>query len=135
MQKEKKEVIVLFDGVCNMCNGYVNFLIDRDHRKILKFASLQSTVAKENLENFGVDNTYLSSIIVIKNNSVYKNSRAILEIFLSLGGVYKVLYCFIIIPRFIRDFIYKIIAKNRYKWFGVSDTCRMPTDDIRERFL
>lgn len=135
MQKEKKEVIVLFDGVCNMCNGYVNFLIDRDHRKILKFASLQSTVAKENLENFGVDNTYLSSIIVIKNNSVYKNSRAILEIFLSLGGVYKVLYCFIVIPRFIRDFIYKIIAKNRYKWFGVSDTCRMPTDDIRERFL
>ena len=135
MQKEKKEVIVLFDGVCNMCNGYVNFLIDRDHRKILKFASLQSTEAKENLQNFGDDNTYLSSIIVIKNNSVYKNSRAILEIFLSLGGVYKVLYCFIIIPRFIRDFIYKIIAKNRYKWFGVSDTCRMPTDDIRERFL
>jgi|SRR5690554_1474587 predicted DCC family thiol-disulfide oxidoreductase YuxK len=129
------KIIVLFDGVCNLCNGFINWVIDRDTKNRFLFASLQSEVAKERLNEFGLNKQYLESIVAIKNDKLYKNSRAVLEIALSLKGIYSLLYVFIIIPTFIRDWIYKIIAKNRYKWFGVSDTCRIPTDDIKDRFL
>ena len=132
---ENNKVIVLFDGVCNMCNGFINNLIDRDRKSILRFASLQSDIAKGALRNFGIDNNTLTSILVIKNDKLYSNSRAILEICRSLGGIYKLLYVFIIIPSFIRDFFYKIVAKNRYKWFGISDSCRIPTESLKKHFL
>lgn len=132
---ENNKVIVLFDGVCNMCNGFINNLIDRDRKSILRFASLQSDIAKGALRNFGIDNNTLTSILVIKNDKLYSNSRAILEICRSLGGIYKLLYIFIIIPSFIRDFFYKIVAKNRYKWFGISDSCRIPTENLKKHFL
>jgi predicted DCC family thiol-disulfide oxidoreductase YuxK len=130
-----KHTIVLFDGVCNLCNGFVNWLIDRDPDKKFRFASLQSEVAAKQLGSFGIDEKYLYSIVVVKNGRVYKNSRAVLEIARSLGGVYSLLYIFVILPPFIRDAMYKFVANNRYKWFGVSDTCRIPTDDIKGRFL
>lgn len=132
---DDNKIIVLFDGVCNLCNGFINWVIDRDTKNRFLFTSLQSEVAKERLNEFGLNKQYLESIVAIKNGKLYKNSRAVLEIALSLKGIYSLLYVFIIIPTFIRDWIYKIIAKNRYKWFGVSDTCRMPTDDIKDRFL
>lgn len=135
MKVNSQNVIVLFDGVCNLCNGFINWIIDRDPKKKLVFASLQSEKAKEQLNTFGFDTLYLNSIVVIKNGKIYKNSGAVLEIALTLGTPYSLVYAFVIIPPFLRDWIYKFIAKNRYMWFGVSDSCRIPTEDIKDRFL
>lgn len=135
MKVNSQNVIVLFDGVCNLCNGFINWIIDRDPKKKLVFASLQSEKAKEQLNTFGFDTLYLNSIVVIKNGKIYKNSGAVLEIALTLGTPYSLVYAFVIIPPFLRVWIYKFIAKNRYMWFGVSDSCRIPTEDIKDRFL
>lgn len=133
--KTTARTVVLFDGVCNLCNGFINWVLDRDPDGKIMFGSLQSDEAKALLKDFGQDENYLNSILVIKNGKLYKNSRAVLEICKTLGGMYSLVYVFIIVPPFIRDWVYGIIARNRYKWFGVSDTCRVPTPEIKNRFL
>lgn len=133
--KTTARTVVLFDGVCNLCNGFINWVLDRDPDGKIMFGSLQSAEAKALLKDFGQDENYLNSILVIKNGKLYKNSRAVLEICKTLGGMYSLVYVFIIVPPFIRDWVYGIIARNRYKWFGVSDTCRVPTPEIKNRFL
>ena len=132
-----EKYIVLFDGVCNFCNGAVNFIIDRDQQGKFAFASLQSEVGSEILKNYRLTTRYqaLDSIVLVKNNRVYVKSRAALEIAKELDGGWPLFYTFIILPPFIRDFFYDLLAKYRYKLFGKSETCRIPTADIRDRFL
>lgn len=127
--------IILFDGICNLCNSSVNFIIKHDTREQFLFASLQSDAAKEILLQFSSKNLNLDSIILIETNTIYEKSTAALRISKNLNGGYKALYLFIIIPKFIRDWVYNLIAKNRYKWFGKKEKCMLPTSEIRNRFL
>lgn len=127
--------VVLFDGVCNLCNGAVNFVIDRDPKKKFVFASLQSASAQELLEKFQLPLADFKSIVLIKQGVVFDRSNAVLEIAHDLGYGWKLLYAFKIIPKFIRDGLYQLIAKYRYRLFGKRDQCRVPTKDMLSRFL
>ena len=129
--------LVLFDGVCNFCNGAVNFIIDRDQQGKFAFASLQSEIGSETLKNYRLTTRHkaLDSIVLVKNNRIYVKSRAALEIAKGLDGGWPLFYVFFILPPFIRDFFYDLLAKYRYKLFGQSETCRIPAVDIRDRFL
>jgi len=129
------EVIILFDGVCNLCNRTINFIIDRDNKNIFKFAAFQSEAGQNYLKKNGIFSTELDTVILIDNDKFYKKSTAGLRIVKELKGGWKIFYLLIIIPSFIRDFFYNIIAKNRYKWFGKSDTCRVPTKELQDKFL
>lgn len=130
---EEKSPIIFFDGVCNLCNGAVNFIIDRDKEGYFKFAPLQSTAAEKHLPRSATKD--LDSIALWDAGKLYSKSSAALKIARQLDGAWKFLYVFMIIPKFIRDFIYDYIAKNRYKWYGKSESCRMPTQEIKNRFL
>ena len=133
---DQVEQIVLFDGVCNLCNSSVNFIVDRDPKVRFKFAALQSEKGQELLSQIlRANESSFDSIVLISNNSVYIKSSAALRIARHLNGLWPILYSFIIIPKPIRDFVYDFIAKNRYKWFGKSDACRIPTPDLQSRFI
>lgn len=127
--------VVLFDGVCNLCNHSVQFIINRDKKQYFKFASLQSDFGQQQLNNFNVPSRELESIILIKGNRYFQRSSAVLEICLHLGALWPLLYIFKIIPWFIRDFFYDLVAKNRYRWFGRRDECMLPTPELKARFL
>lgn len=129
------EATVLFDGVCNFCNGSVNFIIRRDSRGFFKFAPLQSQMAADLLAKHTVDKEKTDSIILVENGKVYLFSTAALRIASRLDGNWPLLYGFIIVPRPIRDFFYKLFAKYRYKMFGRTDQCMIPTPAVRGRFL
>lgn len=135
MEIPQGKLIVLFDGVCNLCNGTVRFVIDRDPRKKFSFASLQSETGKQVLSLYQLPQDYIHSVILLKKGKIYQNSDAVLEICRELPGGWKILYVLKIIPGFIRDFFYRLIAANRYKLFGKSETCMMPLPEIKERFL
>lgn len=132
---EKENAIVLFDGVCNFCNNSVNFIIERDSDNYFKFAPLQTEVAGELAKKYGIDKENTDSIILIDDGQAHTHSTAALKIARRLDGFWSVFYAFIIVPKFIRDFFYKLFAKYRYKLFGKKDVCMMPTPEIRERFL
>ena len=127
--------ILLFDGVCNLCNGAVNFIIDRDPSGHFQFAALQSKFGQQQLDRLGFNREDFDSLVLLSEGKVYKKSSASLKIAGNLTGLYPLLKVFLIIPPFIRDGIYDIIARNRYKWFGQSDTCRIPTPKLRSRFI
>lgn len=127
--------IILFDGVCNFCNSSINFVIDHDPEKHFKFAALQSEIGQEILTQFHKNTKDFDSVILLKNNQLYEKSEAALEITKHLSGFWKYLSVFKILPTFFLNFFYDIIAKNRYRIFGKSDSCRMPTAELRERFL
>jgi len=127
--------VILFDGVCNFCNASINFVIDHDPQKHFKFASLQSDFGYEVLKKYGRNTSDFDSVILLKNNRLYIKSEAALEIAKDLSGFWKYLSVFSILPTFILDFFYDLIAKNRYKLFGKSEVCRMPSPDLKERFL
>ncbi len=127
--------IIFFDGVCNLCNSSVNFIIDRDPEGKFKFASLQSDLAQNLLPNFAIDPSELESFVFYENDRVYRRSRAVLEIVRRMRRAWPLLYFFIVIPGFLRDPIYNFIARNRYKWFGRQDACRMPTPELASRFM
>jgi len=127
--------IILFDGVCNLCNSTVNFIIKRDKNRTFRFAHLQSETASSFFEKHQLDGKGVDSIIFIENDRIYIKSTAVLRILRHLKIPYSLLYAFVIIPPGIRNVFYDFIAKNRYRWFGRSDKCIAPTDDIKERFL
>ena len=127
--------IVLFDGVCNFCNYWVNFAIKRDRKKKLRFTPLQGETAKSLLPQYNILSTSLSSVIFIDGNKVYTQSSAAIRICKYLDGGWKLFYGLMIIPKIFRDWIYNIIARNRYKWFGKKDVCMIPTPEMRARFL
>ncbi len=127
--------IVLFDGVCNFCNSSVNFIIERDAEGFFKFAPIQTEIGQKLLEEYKIDKAKTDSIILVENGDAYIHSTAALRISRKLGGIWSLLYVFIILPKFIRDFFYKLFAKYRYKLFGKKDECMIPTPEIRQRFL
>ena len=127
--------IILFDGVCNLCNSSVNFVIDRDKQNAFVFAALQSKEGQDILKNFEMSDEYIDSIVLVKNGRLYKKSAAALHVSLKLSGLWPLMGVFSIIPPFIRDLVYDFIARNRYKWFGRRDECRIPTPDLQAKFL
>lgn len=131
----QNQPIILFDGVCNFCNSTVNFVIKKDKKKILKFAVLQSSIAKKLLKGQAIQANDLSSFVFIENEKVYSRSTAALRVCRYLTGLWPLMYGFIILPKFIRDAVYNWIAKNRYKWFGKKNECMIPTPEIKARFL
>ncbi len=126
--------IILFDGVCNLCNGVVNFIIDRDPGGRFRFVPLQSEKARELLRPFGIDDAALNSIVLIQEGKIFTRSGAVLEIVRHLRGFWPLLSIFKVIPAFIRDVFYNYVARNRYRIFGQSETCRIPTPELEQRF-
>ena len=135
MNKTQDKPIIFFDGVCNLCNSSVQFILKKDVNNVFLFSSLQSDAAKDILLQYNLENFDLSSIILLENGVIYQKSTAILKIAKRLKGIYKYTYVFIIVPKFIRDSVYSLIAKKRYKWFGKRDSCMVPTKEIKFRFL
>jgi len=135
MESQSTYCIILFDGVCNLCNSAINFVIIRDTANVFKFAPLQEKSGSLLLEKHAIDLQKIDSIVLIENNTVYVKSAAALRIAKKLSGLWPLLYIFIIIPAFIRDGVYDFIAKNRYKWFGKKNQCIIPTPSTKERFL
>lgn len=131
----EKHKIVLFDGVCNFCNASVNFIIDHDKKDLYKFASLQSSIGQKYLKNFDFTLDDFDTLILIDGDKFYTSSTAALMVAKDLGGVIGYLYYFIFIPPLFRDIVYKIISKNRYRIFGKNDTCHMPTEDRKNKFI
>lgn len=131
----EKKSILLFDGVCNLCNTSVNFVIKHDTKKQFLFASLQSDAAKELLLHYGIKNLGIKSIILIHNHNIYTKSTAIFLIFRYLNKGLKFCYIGIIIPKFIRDTVYDFVSKHRYKWFGRKQKCMLPTKELKNRFI
>ncbi|MFD0049650.1 thiol-disulfide oxidoreductase DCC family protein [Actinomycetes bacterium NPDC127524] len=133
MTKDEYDVI-LFDGVCNFCNGAVNFIIRHDSGSRFKFASLQSHYGEQLLDQ----HPHLKkadSIILLRGGKTYTHSSAALRIAGKMNGIIKAAALLFIVPKPFRDFFYNILAKNRYKWFGKRETCRIPTKEERTRFL
>lgn len=128
------ETVILFDGVCNLCSGSVQFVIKHDPDAYFKFASLQSDYGQQQLQRFGLDQESLYSIILVRGDKFYQRSDAALEIARKLKGPWSWLYGFRIFPRFIRDAVYNLIAQNRYKMFGKKDACWIPTPELKSRF-
>ena len=139
--------VVLFDGVCNFCDASVNFIIEHDQAGYFKFAPLQSAEGRRLASEYGLESATaeqdvqdrdmipIDSIILVDNGRAYTHSTAALRISKRLGAPWSWAYAFIIVPRAIRDFAYKLFAKYRYRLFGRKDQCTMPTPDIRARFL
>ncbi len=126
--------IILFDGVCNFCNQSVQFIIHNDPHEHFLFASLQSDTGQELLQQYNIP-TSANSLILIEQDTYYTESTAVLKIARGLNGFLPLLFIFIIVPRPVRNLVYKFIAKNRYKWFGKRTTCKIPTTNEKKRFL
>ena len=128
--------VVLFDGVCNLCNGAVNFIIDRDPVAHFRFAPLQSAYARDLLSQQGIQAQHQpDSILLVEGTFIYQESTAVLRIARRLRWPWAWVYGAIILPRPVRDLVYRWIARHRYRWFGKSDACRVPTPELRSRFL
>jgi predicted DCC family thiol-disulfide oxidoreductase YuxK len=127
--------IIIFDGLCNLCNTFVQFIIRIDQNGIFKFTPMQSETAGEIFKQYKIDFKNMDTVILLKNNTIFYQSDAVLEIVKALKYPWKAFYFFKFIPKFIRDGIYNVIASNRYTWFGKRDSCMIPTEDIKSRFL
>lgn len=132
---EQHQKIILFDGVCNLCEQSVQFVLRRDRKGIFKFASLQSTIGQQLLQHYGLNTTELSSFVLIDNGKAWTKSSGALRVAKYLSGGWKLLYVFNLLPRLLRDPVYNFIAANRYRWYGKKTSCWMPTPELRSRFL
>ena len=135
IEKVESQPIILFDGVCNLCNHTVQFVIRHDPGAIFKFASLQSDKGRELSNHYGLTQSGPGSFVLIEDNNAFTRSTAALKVAKRLKGLPVLLYVFIIVPPFIRNAVYDIIAKNRYKWFGKKDSCMIPNASEQSRFL
>lgn len=129
------DFLVLFDGICNLCNGAVLFIIKRDKAGKIRFASLQSELGRDQLVRNGLDPDALHSIIVIENEKLFQKSDAVLRIVARMDGAWSWLRIFGILPRFLRDPLYDLVARFRYKVFGKKDACMVPTPELKKRFV
>ena len=127
--------LLLFDGVCNLCNGFVNFVLDADSEGDFLLGALQSEAARPYLQAFGADPEAMDSLVLIENGQLYTHSTAALRVFRRLDAPWPLLYGFIAVPPPLRDWVYNAVAANRYQWFGKREECRVPTPELRERFL
>ena len=126
--------LILFDGECNFCDASVQFIIKRDPKALFKFTSLQSDSGIDMLRKFGVSEK-TDSIVLIEGDHYYTESTAALKIARNLTGLWKLCYIFIVVPKPLRDIVYRFVAKSRYKWFGKKDACMLPSAEQRKRFL
>ncbi|CAN5648749.1 thiol-disulfide oxidoreductase DCC family protein [soil metagenome] len=127
--------VILFDGVCTLCNRSVQFIIRRDADGYFNFASLQSSAGRRLIQRHGLDQDQADSVILVEGGRAYGRSDAALRIVRNLGGVWPVMTVFRIVPRSVRDRLYDWIASNRYRWFGRREECMIPTPELRRRFL
>ena len=127
--------VILFDGVCNLCNGFVQYVIKHDRRGLFKFASLQSQPGQELLRKFSLPASNFNSFVVVKDGKAFTKSDAALLVAKHLDGPVRLLYGLKIVPSVIRNSVYNFIANNRYKWFGKKDSCMIPQQSIQSRFL
>ncbi|MFA7447501.1 MAG: thiol-disulfide oxidoreductase DCC family protein [Weeksellaceae bacterium] len=131
----KSSKIVLFDGICNLCNSSVQLIIQNDSKNLFQFASLQSEFGQKFLQENNLPDDAFKSIVLIDGEKFYTKSEAVLRIGKELKGIYKVLGIFLWVPKFIRDFVYDYIARNRYKWYGKRNSCWIPTAELKQKFL
>lgn len=132
----KNKKIVLFDGVCNLCNSVIQYVIKHDKKDIFRFVSLQSDLGQNILKHIGIDSKNIDSVILYEPGiAYYYKSNAAFEIAKSLGGFFSIGIVFRIIPTAFRNSIYDFIAKNRYKWYGKSESCSIPTAELQSKFL
>jgi predicted DCC family thiol-disulfide oxidoreductase YuxK len=127
--------IILFDGVCNLCNSSVQFIIRHDPKSTFRFAALQSDTGKKYMNEFGIAPDMLSSVILIGDGKAYQKSRAALEIARNLSGGWPAFYVFMAVPSFLRDWVYDYVSRNRYRMFGKREECMIPTPDLKSRFI
>lgn len=135
MTVERKYKIVLFDGVCNLCNNTVTTIIKRDKQDKFRFSALQSDAGYELVNAHKIDTSKVDSIILLDGDKYYVRSTAALKIARELSGLYPLFYIFMIVPNFIRNWVYDIIARNRYRWYGKKDSCMVPTPELKKKFL
>lgn len=131
----KTKKIILFDGICNLCNQSVQFVIEHDKNKQFLFASLQSNYGQKVLKENNFNSTDFDSMVYIEDNKIYTESSAPLKIAKYLDAKVSWLSIFLAVPKPLRNFIYRFIAKNRYKWFGKQESCWLPTPELKARFL
>lgn len=129
------EPILLFDGDCHFCDQSVQFVIKHDKREIFHFAALQSSFGQQLLTDYNLPTNDFDSFVLITKKGSYTKSTAALHVCLELGGLWRILYLFVFLPRPLRNGIYNFVAKNRYKWFGKKKQCLIPSPEIRKRFL
>ncbi len=136
-ERVSESAVVLFDGVCNLCNGAVQFMIDRDPKERLRFASLQSEAGRALLTKHGVElpEGEPDSIVLVAGGRAHDGSGAALRIAARLAFPWPLLAGLLVVPWFVRDIVYYLIARNRYRWFGKAEECRVPTPELKRRFL
>ena len=136
-KKKQADQIVLFDGVCNFCSGIIKFIIRKDKKANFKFSPLQSDFSKNLLQHFDItiDITNLDTFVYIRHDKAHIKSTAALYVLKDIGGLYRLLFVFITIPGFVRNFLYSLISKSRYKIWGKKDNCMLPNPEIIDRFL
>jgi predicted DCC family thiol-disulfide oxidoreductase YuxK len=126
--------VILFDGVCNLCNSSVQFVIKHDPKKQFRFASIQGDYGQQVLKQFDLPPNTLNSFILFKDQQIYTHSTGALMVAKQLSGAWPLLYAFMIIPPFIRNAVYQFIANNRYKWFGKKESCAIPSPELKALF-
>ena len=127
--------ILLFDGHCNLCNAWVQFIVKRDSSSTIRFASLQSGAGRRLLEEHKIDENYIESLVFFEEGSFSVSSNAALRTFSYFDGWERHLIFLSVVPQSLRDLVYRFIAKNRYKWFGRREQCMVPTAELSKRFL
>ena len=127
--------ILLFDGHCNLCNAWVQFIVKRDFAKKIRFASLQSKAGRQMLEKHKIDENYFDSLVLVEGEKFFVSSSAALKTLSLLAGWERHFQLLIIVPRPLRDLVYRFVAKFRYKWFGRREQCMIPSPELSERFL
>ena len=135
MKAQQHQAVLLYDGLCCLCNRTVYFLVQIDHQAVLHFAALQSNTAKSLLEQVDYSRPLPDGVVLIHNGKIYTESDAALKSLQLIGGIWKLVAILRFIPHFIRNPIYRIVARNRYKWFGKYDSCPLPKPEWKHRFL
>ena len=131
--KQNHAPLILFDGVCNLCSTFVQFVISRERTEQFRFTNLQSEIGRALMGN--PDGPDLNAVVLIENGRRYSKSAAVLRIALKLDKLWPALYCFIVIPDSLRNLIYDYIGNRRYRWFGKTESCWLPTDELERRFV
>jgi predicted DCC family thiol-disulfide oxidoreductase YuxK len=129
------ESIILIDGVCHLCQGLVRFIIPRDPRANFLFVSLQSEVSRELLRSGGLPDNQLNTVVLVENGIYYTESAAVLRIARRLRFPWPAAYVFILVPKPLRNALYRLVARNRYRWFGRDEQCLLPSPELKQRFL
>jgi len=135
LEKNAGGPVLLYDGVCALCNGLVSFVIRHDPGGVFHFASLQSPIGKQYLVSAGLPENELDTFLYFENDGFFMKSTAALKVLKQLNGLWPMFYPLIVVPKALRDIVYNVLARHRYQWFGKFDSCMIPETDIRERIL